>query len=67
MIQMLIEIFFVTNFLGLVTLYNVMPHMSGDYGSRVANDGKHVMVLNPSEMISIVAPVINVSGRMLEP
>jgi hypothetical protein len=67
MVQMSIIFFYVTGFLGLVALDNVMPHMSGDYGSWVVDDGNHVMVSNPSEMISIVALVIKASGRVLKP
>jgi hypothetical protein len=35
----------------------MMPHMSKDRESWVEDDGNHVMVPNPSEMISIVALV----------
>ncbi len=50
-----------------MALDNVMPHMLGDYGSWVANDGNNVVVSNPSEMIPIVAPMIKVNGHVLEP
>jgi hypothetical protein len=35
----------------------MMPNMLIDHESWVANDGKHVMVPNPNEMISTAAPM----------
>jgi hypothetical protein len=32
-----------------------MSHMLGDHGSWVTNNGNHVMVSNPSKMISTFA------------
>jgi hypothetical protein len=40
--------------------------MSRDHESWAANDGNHVMVPNPSEMISTVALVIRASMRVPE-
>ncbi len=45
----------------------MMPHMSKDRESRVANDENHVMVPNPSEMISIVAPMTRASAWVPKP
>jgi hypothetical protein len=44
-----------------------MPHMSKDHESWVACDGNHAMVLNPSEMIFIVAPMTRVSVWVPKP
>jgi hypothetical protein len=41
--------------------------MSKDYESWVTDDENHVMVPNPSEMISIVTPVTRASAQMLKP
>jgi hypothetical protein len=35
-----------------------MPHMSRDHDSWAIDDGNHVMVPNPSEMISIATLMI---------
>jgi hypothetical protein len=40
-----------------MALNEMMRHMSRDHESWVTNDGNHVMVPNPNEMISIVALV----------
>jgi hypothetical protein len=45
----------------------MMPYMSKDHESWTTNDGNHVMVPNPSEMISIIALVTRVSTQMPEP
>jgi hypothetical protein len=50
-----------------ITLDETMPHMSRDHGSWAANDGNHVMVPNPNEMISIATPMIRVSAHVPEP
>ncbi len=52
-------------FLGLVTPNESIPHMLEDHGLWVADDGNHVMVSNPNEMISTIAP--RASGHVLEP
>ncbi len=44
-----------------------IPHMSKDHGLWASYDGNHVMVSNPSEMISIAAPVTRASGHVLKP
>jgi len=54
-------------FLRLMTLDESIPHMSKDHGLWVANYGNHVMVSNPSEMISIAVPMTRVNGHVLEP
>jgi hypothetical protein len=43
-----------------------MPHMSKDHESWAANDGNHVMVPNPNEMISIVTPITKACVQVLE-
>jgi hypothetical protein len=55
------------SFSRLVALNDMMLHMSRDHESWATNDGNHVMVLNPNEMISIVALVTIASMQMLEP
>ncbi len=45
------------NFSKSMALNEMMRHMSRDHESWVTNDGNHVMVPNPNEMISIVALV----------
>ncbi len=44
-----------------------MPHMSKDHESWVVDDGNHVMVPNPSEMISIGAVVTRANAHMPKP
>ncbi len=41
-----------------VALDDTMPHMSKDHESWAIDDKNHVMVLNPNEMISIVATMM---------
>jgi hypothetical protein len=66
MVQMLIYDYFVELiFLRLVTLDDNIPHMSEDHGLWASDDGNHVMVSNPSEMISTTAP--RVSGHVVKP
>jgi len=48
-----------------VTLDDNIPHMSEDHGLWASDDGNHVMVSNPSEMISTTAP--RVSGHVVKP
>jgi hypothetical protein len=43
-----------------MALDEAMPHMLKDYESWVGDHGNHVMVPNPSEMISTTTPVIRV-------
>jgi hypothetical protein len=45
----------------------MMPHMSRDHESWVANDENHVMVPNPNEMISTTTPMTRASAQMQEP
>jgi hypothetical protein len=45
----------------------MMPHMSKDCESWAKDDGNHVMVPNPNEMISIVTLVTRASMWVLEP
>jgi len=42
-----------------------MPHMSRDHESWVASDGNQVMVLNPSEMIFTIAPMMQKEQMVL--
>jgi hypothetical protein len=44
-----------------------MPHMSRDHESWVVDDGNHVMVPNPNEMISTNTLVIRVSAQVPKP
>ncbi len=44
-----------------------MPHMLKGRESWATNDGYHVMVLNPNEMISTIAPMIRVNAQLPEP
>ncbi len=55
------------NFLGLVALDETMPHMSRDHESWAVDHGNHVMVPNPSEMISITTTMIKVNAQMPKP
>jgi hypothetical protein len=50
-----------------MALDDTMPHMSRDHGSWVTNDGDHVMVPNPSEMISIATLVTRANEHVPEP
>ncbi len=52
------EFFCGVSFLGSVAPNEMMSHMSRDHESWVADDGNHVMVPNPSEMICTIAPMI---------
>jgi hypothetical protein len=52
-----IRFFCGTSFSKSMAPNEMMQHMSRDHESWVANDGNHVMVPNPNEIISIVAPV----------
>jgi hypothetical protein len=52
-------------FSGLVAPNEMMSHMSRDHESWATNDGNHVMVPNPSEMISTIAPVIRVTSMQV--
>jgi len=45
----------------------MMPRMSKDHESWVANDGNHVTISNPNEMISTIAQMIRVSAWVPEP
>jgi hypothetical protein len=54
-------------FLGLMAPNETMPHMSRDHESWATNDGNHVMVPNPNEMISIVALVTRINTWMPKP
>jgi hypothetical protein len=47
--------------------YESMPHMLGDHGLWVVDDGNHVMVSNHNEMISTIAPVTRANGCVQEP
>jgi hypothetical protein len=47
--------------------YEIMPHMSKYHESWAIDNGNHVMVPNPNEMISIAAPMTRASARVLEP
>jgi hypothetical protein len=55
------------NFSRSVALDETMPHMSKDHESWVTNDGNHVMVPNPNEMISITTPMTRANARVPEP
>ncbi len=55
------------DFSNLVALDEVMPHMLKDHGSWVTNDGNHVMVSNPNEMISTVALMTKANAWVLKP
>jgi hypothetical protein len=44
-----------------------MPRILGDHGLCATNDGNHVMVSNPSEMIFIGTPMTKASGCVPEP
>jgi hypothetical protein len=50
-----------------MALNETMSHMSKDHESWVIDDGNHVMVPNPDEMISTVAPMIRINAWVLEP
>jgi hypothetical protein len=54
-------------FLGLVAPNETMPYMSRNHESWAIEDGNHVMVPNPNEMISIIALVTRTNVRVLEP
>jgi hypothetical protein len=54
-------------FLGLVAPNEMMPYMSRDHESWATDDGNHVMVPNPSEMISTTALVTKASTQVLKP
>jgi hypothetical protein len=41
--------------------------MSRDHESWVTNDGNHVIIPNPNEMISIIAPMIRVNTQVPKP
>ncbi len=45
----------------------MMSHMSRDLESWATNDGNHVMVPNPNEMISIIAPMTRANVWLPEP
>ncbi len=53
--------------MGSMAPNETMPHMSRDHELWVTDDGNHVMVPNPSEMISTVALVTRASTRMPKP
>jgi hypothetical protein len=55
------------SFSRLVAPNDMMLHMSRDHESWATNDGNHVMVPNPNEMISIVALVTRVNMQVLKP
>jgi len=44
-----------------------MPYMSRDHESWATNDGNHVMVPNPNEMISTIAPMTRANVWLPEP
>ncbi len=50
-----------------MALDETMPHKSKDHGSWTSNDGDHVMVPNPSEMISIIAPMTRINAQVPKP
>ncbi len=50
-----------------MALDEIMPHMLRNHGSWATDDGNHVMVSNPSEMISIVIPITRVNNRVPKP
>jgi hypothetical protein len=50
-----------------MALNETVPHMSRDHESWVVDDGNHIMVPNPNEMISTTTLVIIVSAQVLEP
>jgi hypothetical protein len=54
------------NFLGVMALDEIMPHMLRNHGSWATDDRNHVMVSNPSEMISIVIPMTKVNDHVPE-
>jgi hypothetical protein len=54
-------------FLGLVAPNEMMLHMLKDHESWAIDDGNHVMVPNPNEMISTIAPTIKANIRVPEP
>jgi hypothetical protein len=56
-----------TSFSRSVAPNEMMSHMSRDHESWVANDGNHVMVPNPNEMISTTTPMTRDSTWVLEP
>jgi hypothetical protein len=51
----------------LVAPREMMPHMSTNHESWATNDGNHVMVPNPNEMISIVTIVTRANMKVPEP
>jgi hypothetical protein len=55
------------NFLQLVALDEIMAHMLRNHGSWATDDGNHVIVSNPSEMISIVIPITRVNNHVPKP
>jgi hypothetical protein len=55
------------SFLGLMAPDETMPHMSRDHESWATNDGNHVMVPNPSEMISIATPMKRTNAQVSKP
>jgi hypothetical protein len=60
-------IFCKAGFSGSVAPNVTMPHMSKDHESWAEDYGNHVMVLNPNEMISIVAPITKANMRVPKP
>ncbi len=49
-----------------MALDEIMPHMLGNHGSWATDDGNHVMLSNPSEMISIATPMTRVNDHVPE-
>ncbi len=54
-------------FSGLVAPNGMMTHMSKDHESWVEDDGNHVMVSNPSEMIFTITLMTKANMWVLEP
>jgi hypothetical protein len=59
--------FHVANFSISVALNEMMPHVLKDHESWATDDGSHVMVLNPNEMISTTALMTKASTWVLKP
>jgi hypothetical protein len=53
------------SFSGSMAPDETKPHMSRDHESWVASDGNQVMVLNPSEMIFTIAPMMQKEQMVL--
>lgn len=62
MVQILIQDSLWSQFINISGKNYIMPHMLGDHGSWVIDDGNHVIVSNHNEIISIVAPMTRVNA-----